>query len=324
MSIELFHLTIGYNRKAVLEDICATIREGELTCMLGANGVGKSTLLRTLACFQPRLSGSILIDGKDTDSFTAKQLATVVGVVLTEKADVAAMTVEDLVLLGRSPYTGFWGGYSSEDRSVASEAIATVGIESLRSRYVATLSDGERQKVMIAKALAQQTPIIFLDEPTAFLDFPSKVETMRLLRRVCREMNKTVFLSTHDIDLALQLADTVWLVDREKGVTVGAPEDLALSGELSTFFANRGVTYDTATGLFRAAIEAVRRVSITGIDGARRVLLERALQRNGIVADDNAATDCIDILPDAFVLYKDNASTKYSDIAALIRDIIDG
>lgn len=321
-NVELFHLSIGYNHKAVLTDICATIREGELTCLLGPNGVGKSTLLRTLASFQPQLSGQILIDGKDIDTYTTKELATVIGVVLTEKTDVTGMTVEDMVLLGRSPYTGFWGGYSDHDRQVANEAISTVGIESIKARLVATLSDGERQKVMTAKALAQQTPIIYLDEPTAFLDFPSKVETMRLLRRICRKMHKTVMLSTHDIDLALQLADTVWLVDAVKGIASGTPEDLALSGKLATFFENRGVTYEPTTGLFRAATDVVRSIRINGKDGARRALLEKALLRNGIKSDYTATAETIDITSESFILHRCNTTTECCDIATLLRALI--
>ena len=171
----------------VAEGIDAAIRSGELTCLLGANGVGKSTLLRTLSAFQPKLGGEIMIAGKEIEAYTDKELSQTIGVVLTEKPDIRNMTVRELVALGRSPYTGFWGTLHDEDWQVVDEAIDAVRISSLRERMVHTLSDGERQKVMIAKALAQQTPVIFLDEPTAFLDFPSKVEMMQLLRRLARE-----------------------------------------------------------------------------------------------------------------------------------------
>ena len=174
-----------------------------------------------------------------------KELSRKIGVVLTEKPDVKNMTVRELVSLGRSPYTGFWGTYSKEDLRIVDEAIAVVGIESLSSRMVHTLSDGERQKVMIAKALAQQTPVIFLDEPTAFLDYPSKVEVLQLLRRISRE--KTIFLSTHDVELALQLADTIWLMTHEDGVTIGTPLDLAQKGHLSRFIEREGISFDRKT-----------------------------------------------------------------------------
>ena len=155
--------------------INAAIRSGELTCLLGANGVGKSTLLRTLAAFQPKLDGEVLIEGQEITTFNDKELSRMIGVVLTEKPDIRNMSVRELVALGRSPYTGFWGTLHDDDWQVVDEAIHAVRIEPLRERMIHTLSDGERQKVMIAKALAQQTPIIYLDEPTAFLDYPSNL-----------------------------------------------------------------------------------------------------------------------------------------------------
>ena len=154
---------------------------------------------------------------------------------------------QKLVSLGRSPYTGFWGTYSKEDLRIVDEAISLVGIDSLSGRMVHTLSDGERQKVMIAKALAQQTPVIYLDEPTAFLDYPSKVEVLQLLRRISKEAEKTIFLSTHDVELALQLADTVWLMTREGGMTIGTPLQLAQQGALGRFIEREGITFDPET-----------------------------------------------------------------------------
>ena len=153
------------------------------------------------------------------------------------------MTIEELVGMGRSPYTGFWGTLDAEDEEIVREAIRLVGIENLRGRMVHTLSDGERQKVMIAKALAQQTPIIYLDEPTAFLDFPSKVETMQLLRKLAAEEQKTIFLSTHDVELSLQLADKIWLMEPEQ-LSVGTPAELAAQGVLSRFIEHDGIVFD--------------------------------------------------------------------------------
>ena len=254
-TIILKNLSIGYRTKngtrLVAEGINAAIRQGELTCLLGANGVGKSTLLRTLSAFQPALSGEVLIanDGNSSDAGTSltslsdKELSRLIGVVLTEKPDVKNMTVRELVALGRSPYTGFWGTLHTADWQVVDEAIDTVGIGSLRERMVHTLSDGERQKAMIAKALAQQTPVIFLDEPTAFLDFPSKVEMMQLLRRLAKEGQKTIFLSTHDFELALQVADRLWLMEPSR-LNVGTPRELAQSGALARYVERPGISFD--------------------------------------------------------------------------------
>ena len=143
-------------------------------------------------------------------------------------------------------------------------AVALVGIPHLAHRMVHTLSDGERQKVMIAKALAQETPVIYLDEPTAFLDFPSKVEMMQLLHHLSRQTDKTIFLSTHDLELALQIADKIWLMDKANGVTIGTPEDLALNGSLSSFFARKGIVFDLETGLFRVDNEYTTQIRLSG------------------------------------------------------------
>ena len=260
-TVILKNLSIGYctknDTRKVAESINASILQGELTCLLGANGVGKSTLLRTLSAFQPALDGEILVYNSLTShllpltSFSDKEVSRLIGVVLTEKPDIRNMSVRELVALGRSPYTGFWGTLHNEDWQVVDEAIDAVRISVLRDRMVHTLSDGERQKVMIAKALAQQTPIIFLDEPTAFLDFPSKVEMMQLLRRLARETQKTIFLSTHDFELALQVADRLWLMETlqndNRKLNVGTPQELAQSGALARYVERPGICFDPET-----------------------------------------------------------------------------
>ena len=249
-SVILQDLSIGYTNKGrertVATQLNGIINSGELTCLLGRNGVGKSTLLRTLSAFQPALGGDVLLQGKALSSYSDQELSRLIGVVLTEKPHVRNMTVAELVAMGRAPYTGFWGMLSKEDRSVVDESIQLVGIESLRNRQVQSLSDGERQKVMIAKALAQQTPVIYLDEPTAFLDFPSKVELLQLLRRLAHEEQKTIFLSTHDVEISLQLADMLWLMTPEQ-LHVGTPRELADQGVLNTFIEHEGITFDTDT-----------------------------------------------------------------------------
>lgn len=246
-TIQIESLSTGYRSKnnvtVVAHDINATINGGELTCLLGPNGAGKSTLLRTLSAFLPPVKGDITIMGRNLRDYSDRELAKTIGVVLTEKTDLRNMTVEDLIGLGRSPYTGFWGTLHKQDREIVDRAIEMVGIEPLRGRMIHTLSDGERQKVMIAKALAQETPVIFLDEPTAFLDFPSKVEIMQLLHNLSRTTGKTIFLSTHDLELALQISDTIWLLDREKGIMIGTPEQLATDGSLNSFFNQRGIEF---------------------------------------------------------------------------------
>lgn len=298
-TIELQNLSIGYitkkERKVVAEGITANIHSGELTCLLGANGIGKSTLLRTLSAFQPKLAGEVFVQGKEIASYTEKQLSKLLSVVLTEKCDVKNMSARELIGLGRSPYTGFWGALNEDDKQMVDKAISLVKIENLANRMVDTLSDGERQKVMIAKALAQDTPIIFLDEPTAFLDFPSKVEIMQLLHRLSRKTNKTIFLSTHDLELALQIADKIWLIDKQSSVTIGTPEDLSLSGKLSSFFARKGIIFDEESGLFRVENSYNRKIRLSG-HGQLYTMVRKALLRNGVLADRIVESDdCIEV-----------------------------
>ncbi|MCR9011431.1 ABC transporter ATP-binding protein [Gabonibacter chumensis] len=330
-TVNIRGLSIGYKTKShtkiVAQGICTTIYGGELTCLLGANGVGKSTLLRTLSAFQPKLTGEIEIRGKEIERYTDKELSTTIGVVLTEKCDVRNMMARELVEMGRSPYTGFWGMLNKEDRRIVEESIALVRIENLASRMVHTLSDGERQKVMIAKALAQQTPIIFLDEPTAFLDFPSKVEIMQLLHRLTRETDKTIFLSTHDLELALQIADKIWLMDRQHGITIGTPEDLALDGHLSNFFARKGIVFDMETGLFRIENQYTRQVRLIG-HGQKYAMVRKALQRNGMLANRNVESDIVvetgDLTTQGFkIQFPSGKIVSVPDIDILLKQLVD-
>lgn len=224
-TLTLSDLAIGYPRHPVAGGLSATLPTGALTCLVGRNGTGKSTLLRTLAGFLPPLSGSAMIDGKDIARVSRQEMSRLVSVVLTHRPDVRHLTVAEIVSLGRTPYTGMWGTLSPADRDIVAGSIQTVGIEALATRHVATLSDGECQKVMIAKALAQQTPVILLDEPTAFLDYPSKRETMLLMRRIA-SAGKSVLLSTHDMEMALSLADNLWLMTSAHRLLCGTADIL--------------------------------------------------------------------------------------------------
>ncbi|MCI6861910.1 MAG: ABC transporter ATP-binding protein [Prevotella sp.] len=209
MDYILQSLSIGYSHKVIAADINAQIKGGELTCLTGRNGTGKSTLMRTLAGFLKPLGGSALLDGHDVSRLSPAERSHLISVVLTDRVDVDGMRVKDLVSVGRQPYTGFFGKMSSDDEEVVNKAIADVGMTDFVGRQVNSLSDGERQKVMIAKALAQQTPVILLDEPTAFLDYPSKKEMFQMLSQLCHEQGKAVLVSTHDLDIALPIADSV-------------------------------------------------------------------------------------------------------------------
>lgn len=232
--IELQHLTVGYGERAVLSDINLSLPAGQMVCLLGSNGVGKSTLLRTLAGFLPPLSGKVMLQGRDLASLSLSERSRAVSVVLTERVGVPYMRVEDLVGMGRSPYTGFFGTLRDEDKAIIDEAMKMVGITDLAGRAIDTLSDGERQKAMLAKALAQQTPIILLDEPTAFLDFHAKASTLRLMLKLAHETNKAILLSTHDVGMALRLSDALWIV-QDGQISTGTTDSLTESGTLQDF-----------------------------------------------------------------------------------------
>lgn len=317
-TVRVSGLDTGYRTKngvsVITRDINASLYSGELTCLLGPNGAGKSTLLKTLTAFLPPLGGDVYVRQKALGSYSDSELSKVIGVVLTEKLTLNNMTVEELAGMGRSPYTGFWGRMGEHDRQVVEESIELVGIGDLRGRMVQTLSDGERQKVMIAKALSQETPIIFLDEPTAFLDYPSKVEIMQLLQRLAREKGKTVFLSTHDLELALQIADKVWLLDKPHGVSIGTPEDLALEGEMSKYFHREGVVFDRESGLFKISHKIEKRVRLIGV-GIGYNMVKKALARQGIDGSaDNPGDILIEVRGDG---YRINGS-EASSIGALL------
>ena len=248
-------LRIGYTVRGgvrvVHPGLDLELNRGEVTALLGRNGAGKSTLLKTLCGLLPPLGGEIVIEGKPLGDYRPEQLAASVGVVLTESTQAGGISVYDLVALGRYPHTGFFGTLREVDHAAIRAALETAGIADKADRHVAELSDGERQKAFIAKALAQECPIILLDEPTAFLDVTSRLETMVSLRKLAHEQGKAVLLSTHDLDTALQLADRLWLQPAYDAATqtaepmvTGLPAELIASGALARFFSTDTVTFD--------------------------------------------------------------------------------
>jgi iron complex transport system ATP-binding protein len=286
-TIELKNLTTGYklkkHNKVISSEFCASLKEGQMTCMLGPNGAGKSTLLRTLSGFQPALSGEIMLNHRPLSKYTPKELSKLISVVLTDNSGIKNMTVWEVVAMGRSPYTGFWGKLVERDKKMVEKCLSWVGITEHANRKMQTLSDGERQKVMIAKAIAQETPVIFLDEPTAYLDYPSKVSMMLLLHRLAKALKKTIFLSTHDLEHALQVADNIWLVDRVKGLTTGMPEDLCREGRVEEYFKREGLQFNPETSTFSVLHETAREVIVDGATNSLEYkLVCRALRRNAI------------------------------------------
>ncbi|MCK9899948.1 ABC transporter ATP-binding protein [Parafrankia colletiae] len=236
--------------RAVLAGLSAAAPRGQLTVLLGPNGIGKSTLLRTLAGLQPPLAGRVRLDGADLGQLSGAERARLVGVVLTDRVQIGLLTAAELVGLGRHPHTGPTGRLTDADHAIVRWALDAVHARHLAGRPVDELSDGERQRVMMARALAQEPSMILLDEPTAFLDAPSRVTVTALLRRLARERNLAVIVSTHDLELSLRVADQVWLVDRTGALHTGHPDEVVGSGAVNTSFDGDDLRFDPATRTF--------------------------------------------------------------------------
>lgn len=254
--IRTHELTIGYQRKKasypVQTALNLNVYRGELVCLIGPNGCGKSTLLRSISGLQPSLRGDIYIEDLPLQKQSLKEKAKLIALVLTDKVEINNLTVYELISMGRNPYTDWLGTLSEEDKEKVQTAIGQVHLEGYENRFLNELSDGERQRAMIAKALVQDTPVILLDEPTAHLDLPNRVEIMILLRTLANETNKAVILSTHELDLALQAGDKLWLMSpRQGGIIIGTPEELIHNNSIQTVFANHSFSFAGDNGSIR-------------------------------------------------------------------------
>lgn len=247
-------LTIGYNAKnartVVASNINFELEQGQLIGLVGANGIGKSTLLRTLIKVQPALSGSIMLNGKDLKSTSSIELAKQLSIVLTEPISSKNLTVHELVALGRHPYTNWIGSLSEDDEIIISNSIQLVNINDLKDKRCYELSDGQLQKVMLARALAQDTDIIVLDEPTTHLDMYHKAYILKLLQKLTKETGKTILFSSHEIDLAIQLCDTMIVMHNDR-VDFDQPCNLISQGIFESLFPSDLIRFDTNTGSFR-------------------------------------------------------------------------
>ena len=281
-------LSAGYRKRksvtTVLRNVDLELHEGELVSLLGANGAGKSTLIRTICGLQPALSGRVMVGDKDVERLTPRQLSKTIALVTTERTFAGGLTVSELVGLGRHPHTGFLGRLDEHDRQIVATAIEKVGISHKSESYVAELSDGERQKVMIAKALAQEAPVIILDEPTAFLDVASRVEVLQLLHDLARNERRTILISSHDIQQSMALSDRLWIVSDSGEIVSGVTEDLILADKISLLFSNRNVAFDPATGDFLTTHKGARQITLKADSAELNKWIANALRRNDLLA----------------------------------------
>lgn len=304
--LQTFDLAIGYGKPrcdspadvsrqttVVASRLNLHLQAGEMACLLGPNGAGKSTLMRTLAGMQPPLAGRVEIAGQDVQAMRSTQLARLLAIVLTERVDAGNLSAFELVALGRHPYTDWMGRLRKSDCMAVEKALKAVQATSLRWRPVNELSDGERQKVMIARALAQEPVVLLLDEPTAFLDLPRRVEIMAMLRELTRTTGCAILLSTHDLDLALRSADRIWLLETGGVIHTGVPEELVLNGAFAAAFRSPGVEFDIAQGVFRLQRPQCGAAVVHG-EGLYAHWTTRALERIGFEVHSGDARSCND------------------------------
>jgi len=278
-------LSIGYklgrnNVKEIARELHLEMFAGEVICLLGPNGCGKSTLLRTVAGLQETVIGTVEIEGVDLGRLKPAQLAKKISMVLTDSVRSGDLDVYSLIALGRYPHSGWLGRLTAEDKSVIDQAILSTETGPFADRKLATLSDGECQKVMLARAIAQDTPIIILDEPTAHLDLPSRIQLMRLLHRLAKDTKKAILISTHELDLALQVADQIWLMQSDGHMATGLPEELVLNGSFAKAFNKDGIIFDPATGSFTMHVSGLKSIAVNG-EGTAAFWTRKALLRKG-------------------------------------------
>lgn len=250
--LEAQQLVVGYDQP-LIQPIDFSVYSGDLICLMGINGCGKSTIFKTIASLQEPLGGNIYINGQDLGKISSKEKSRLMSFVFAGRTGDDHLRVEDILILGRYPYSNFWGQLKKEDRTLIEEIIQLVGLQDFRHKMIGELSDGQRQKVWIARAFVQDTPLLFLDEPTNFLDIPHRLEIMRLLRLMARERSKAIIFSSHDWDCALSAASWLWLIDDQK-LHMGLPEDFILNGLIHKVFSKKNFVFDSERGVFKEKI----------------------------------------------------------------------
>lgn len=301
-------LTIGYKvgnnkNKELFNSLNFELKSGELTTIMGANGAGKSTLIKTICGIIPPLSGTVKIAGIDLSTISQKDISKHISIVLTERVADGGLTGYDVIALGRYHYTSYFGTLSAEDKKEIEQAIKNIDIEDLRNKQIANMSDGERQKIMIAKSLCQQSDIIILDEPTAFLDIRSRIEIMQLLRNCAKTQNVAILVSSHDLEQAIQYSDNIWVLSKGEGLFCNTTEDTIYNGYIEKIIGHGSNLYmDYNTCAFLPNEE--NKEKTVSINGECLFLIKNALRR-----------ESINIKEDAEIKIKVN---KYNDIDVTI------
>lgn len=321
--IVLDSLLIGFHSgrkdRILLPELSAVASKGEMVSVIGRNGIGKSTLLRTLAGIQKSLGGNIFFDGRDTADMKTGDLARIAGFISTEQVKVSNMTVYDLVSLGRFPYTDWLGNHEPGDIASISDAIGKASILPLSDKFISELSDGERQKAMIARLLAQDAGILLMDEPTAFLDIRSKFELMHLMHELSHKDGKTIIYTTHDLDLALRHSDKIWLI-LDDGIAEGAPEDLMLTGKFDHLFDSLVVRFSSSDGTYSFNENMKGKVNIEG-EGKMLYWTRKAVERAGFMVSEEVSGIRIVNSGGKWFCSHAGSEREYDSLYGMIRDL---
>ena len=324
-------LSNGYqtgNQEAIVlqDEITAVLEPGQLVCLLGPNGAGKSTLLRTLSGFQKPLAGAVSYSGKPLESLSRRALSRQLAVVLTDRFSDRFLTAYEVVSMGRFPYASFWGNLSRRDVEAIDNTLEMLGVTALKNKIFETLSDGEKQKMLLARALVQDTPFLFLDEPVAFVDSPGKIEIMEWLSFFAREHQKGILMTTHDIEIALDYADYLWLINREKPFKTGLPEDLVWQGSINNYFDRQQVQFDPSKGRFGVSKPISGKKVFIKQAGAPARWLKKALIRKGfqviVVTEKHTEDLYFTFENETFIQYKQNKVLKqFESIEEVLKEL---
>ncbi len=305
--LEILNLSIGY-KNAILQNLNLSAQKGELIAIIGKNGVGKSTLLKTIAKIIEPLRGEILVNDKNILDYSSVRFSKLVGFSSNNSINISNFTVKDLVRLGRVPHTAILGNFKEVDDDAVDFAIAQTGLENLQKKEITKVSDGERQRAFIARLIAQQTDILLLDEPTAFLDVMAKHQTISLFREITKKHNKTVLFSTHDLKIAIQNADKIWIINADKIIS-GTPEDLILNNKINDVFSDNNIKFDNLTADFYVSKKVIDEIAVISNSSTLRYeWTKKALERIGFAINNDAGKK-ITVNDDNWLLDNEGIST---------------
>lgn len=312
-------LSTGYGKRIVSKELNSSLQEGTVTALIGTNGCGKSTLLEAIAFGGTRKGGKITLAGMNLDKVKINQRAKLISIVRSRLGGNIQLSVEELVALGRSPYLNTLGKLTARDRDIIRQALLDCKLKGYEKRGISSLSDGERQRALIAMALAQETPLVLLDEPTSHLDLAFRMELFLLLREIAQKSGRTFLLATHEISLAMQWCDELWILDKRGNLSSGLPEELALQGKIAQIFETESFSFDPYTGQIEPTERKQRKINFIGGGGERELWTRRMLRRLGYIPEDSERLEeyTLEVLPSSWRFTTPTSSYVVNSLAEL-------